>query len=105
MTSDENEQVVGDLESSTTCSRIWAQIQKLENAVSAIHAQVSASYVRGCVAGEEQDRVGDFVVGAETVHGNDFKHRIMASHVDSGIEKYRTIITGGDGIRSDTIAR
>lgn len=69
MTSDENEQVVGDLESSTTCSRIWAQIQKLENAVSAIHAQVSASYVRGCVAGEEQDRVGDFVVGAEPCMG------------------------------------
>ena len=58
----------------------------LVDAVAAVHAQVGAGHVGGRVAGEEQDRAGDLVVGAEAAHGHDLEHRVVSGHVDASVE-------------------
>lgn len=58
----------------------------LVDAVSAVYSYVGAGDVGGCVAGEEWDCAGDFVVGAEAVHGYDFEHCVVACHVDAAVE-------------------
>ena len=73
------------------------------DAVASVHAQVGACHVGGRVAGKEQDRAGDLVVRAESAHGNNLKHRVVAGHIDATIEDARPHVTRRDGVRTDPI--
>ena len=76
---------------------------RLEDAVAAVYANVSASNVRGRVAGEEEYRAGNLVIRAETMHRHDFEHGVVARHVDTAIENSRPHVSGRDGVGTDTI--
>ena len=87
----------------------WAQTSGLNvitcapTGIAAIYANISASNVRGGVAGEEEYRAGNLVIRAETVHWHDFEHSVVARHVDTAIENSRPHVSGGDGVGTDAV--